>query len=192
VADRLYRQVVDQGVAAPWASSLAVLGTLGGTLGGAWVQRKAAVLQVREEAGAQGRARLWEERRAAYARVLDRCDDAHAAFAQVWELRQEAAGGAPLADGPGPVRDAAQEAQRTLAELRRAVAHVLPLGPQAVSRRAEALSKRQQQRVELVLGPAGGLEELRAELASLEEQYHLAYGAFTTAAQSVLAPDEHG
>ena len=92
---------MDQGIAALWASSLAVLGTLGGTLGGAWVQRKAAVLQVREEAGAQGRARLWEERRAAYARVLDRCDDAHAAFAQVWELRQEAAGGAPLADGPG-------------------------------------------------------------------------------------------
>ncbi|WP_371790026.1 hypothetical protein OG285_02520 [Streptomyces sp. NBC_01471] len=49
---------VDQGIATLWASSLAVLGTLGGTLGGARVQRKAAVLQVREEAGAQARARL--------------------------------------------------------------------------------------------------------------------------------------
>ncbi|MFJ5292584.1 hypothetical protein [Streptomyces sp. NPDC088348] len=49
---------MDQGIATLWASSLAVLGTLGGTLGGARVQRKAAVLQVREEAGAQARARL--------------------------------------------------------------------------------------------------------------------------------------
>lgn len=183
---------MDQGIAGLWASSLAVVGTLGGTLGGAWVQRKAAVLQVREEAGAQGRARLWEERRAAYARVPDRCDDARAAFARVWELRQEGADGTPLAAEPGIVRDAAQKAQRTLAELRRAVAHVLPLGPQAVARRAEALSKSQQQRVELVLGSARGLEELRAELAGLEEQYDLAYGAFTTAAQGVLAPDEDG
>ncbi|MEO3751936.1 hypothetical protein [Streptomyces sp. B6B3] len=183
---------MDQGIAALWASSLAVLGTLGGTLGGAWVQRKAAVLQVREEAGAQSRARLWEERRAAYARVLDRCDDAHAAVSRVWELREEATGGAPLAAGPGTVRDAAQDAQRTLVELRRAVAHVLPLGPQAVARRAEALSKKQQQRVELMLGPASGHEELRVELAGLEKQYHVAYGAFTTAAQGVLAPDEDG
>lgn len=37
--------------------------------------------------------------------------------------------------------------------------------------------------------PADGLEELSAELAGLEEQYHVAYGAFTTAAQGVLAPD---
>ncbi|MEV0261148.1 hypothetical protein AB0I49_07370 [Streptomyces sp. NPDC050617] len=186
---------MDQGVAALWASSLAVLGTLGGTLGGAWVQRQAAVLQVREEAGAQGRARLWEERRAAYARVLDRCDDAHAAFALLWELREEAAGGAaPLAapPGSGSVRDAAQDAQRALTELRRAVAHVLPLGPHTVARCAEALSKKQQQRVELMLDLASGPEELRAELAGLERDYHVAYGAFTTAAQRVLAPDEGG
>ncbi|WP_406144627.1 hypothetical protein [Streptomyces sp. NBC_01012] len=181
---------LDQGIATLWASSLAVLGTLGGTLGGAWVQRKAAVLQVREEAGAQNRARLWEERRAVYARVLDRCDDSHAAFAQVWELHQEAVGGAPLTARPGPVRDAAsQELQRTLTELRRAVAHVLPLGPQVVARQAETLSKKQQQRVERVLGPTNTLEEMRAELAGLEEQYHMAYGAFATAARGVLAPD---
>ncbi len=183
---------MDQGIAALWASSLAVLGTLGGTLGGAWVQRQAAVLRVREEAGAQSRARLWEERRAAYARVLDRCDDAHAAVAQVWELRQDATVGAPLAapTGPGSVRDAAQDAQRTLTELRRAVAHVLPLGPDVVARRAEALSKKQQQRVELVLDLDCGHDELRAGMPGLEREYHVAYGAFTTAAQGVLAPEE--
>lgn len=68
-----------------------------------------------------------------YARVLDRCDDSHAAFAQVWELRQEEAGEVSLAAGPGPVRDAEQDLRRTLTELRRAVAHWLPLGPLAVA-----------------------------------------------------------
>lgn len=108
------------------------------------------------------------------------------------ELRQEAGGGVPLAAGPGAVREAAQDAQRTLTELRWPVAHVLPLGPQAVARRAEALSRKQQQRVEVLLGSAGWLEELRAELAGLEEQYHVAYGAFATAARAVAAPDEDG
>lgn len=72
------------------------------------------------------------------------------------------------------------------------MAHVLPLGTQGVARRAETLSKKQQQRVERVLGSTDALAELRAELAGLEEQYHVAYGAFATAARGVLAPDADG
>ncbi len=61
---------MDQESATIWASGFGVFGTLAGALGGAYLQRRAAVEQVREQEGADIRSRLREERRVAFASVL--------------------------------------------------------------------------------------------------------------------------
>jgi hypothetical protein len=65
---------MEQGEAAVWAAGLGIIGTLLGALGGAWFQGLSARRQLREQAAAQVKHQLRDERRAAFADVLDRCD----------------------------------------------------------------------------------------------------------------------
>jgi hypothetical protein len=65
---------MEQGEAAVWAAGLGIIGTLLGALGGAWLQGLSARRQLREQAAAQVKHQLRDERRAAFAGVLDRCD----------------------------------------------------------------------------------------------------------------------
>jgi hypothetical protein len=57
-----------------WAAGLGIIGTLAGALGGAWLQGLSARRQLTGQAAAQVKHRLREERQAAFAAVLDRCD----------------------------------------------------------------------------------------------------------------------
>ena len=66
---------VDQGEAAVWASGLGIVGTLVGALGGAVVQGLISKRQVRDQEAVDVRHRLRDERRAAFAAVLDHCDE---------------------------------------------------------------------------------------------------------------------
>ena len=65
---------MEQGDATVWAAGLGIIGTLAGALGGTWLQGRSARWQLIEQAAAQVKHRLREERQAAFAAVLDRCD----------------------------------------------------------------------------------------------------------------------
>lgn len=74
---------MDQGEAAVWAAGLGIAGTLVGALGGAYVQARAGRKQVLDQETVDVRHRVREERRLAFAAVLDRCDDVTAALGPI-------------------------------------------------------------------------------------------------------------
>ncbi|MGC4995255.1 hypothetical protein [Streptomyces sp. DT195] len=74
---------MDQGDAAMWAAALGIAGTLAGALGGALVQGRAVRRQAQDQEAIDVRHRLREERRAAFAAVLDRCHEVEATFSPI-------------------------------------------------------------------------------------------------------------
>jgi hypothetical protein len=65
---------MEQGDATVWAAGLGIIGTLTGALGGAWLQGLSARRQLKGQQAAQVKHWLREERQAAFAAVLNRCD----------------------------------------------------------------------------------------------------------------------
>ncbi|GAA5029240.1 hypothetical protein [Streptomyces siamensis] len=78
---------MDQGDAAVWAAGLGIAGTLAGVLGGAYVQAGAGRKQVLDQETVDVRHRLREERRLAFAAVLDRCDEVVSALGTIIAAR---------------------------------------------------------------------------------------------------------
>ncbi|MCX5097471.1 hypothetical protein OOK36_54420 [Streptomyces sp. NBC_00365] len=74
---------MDQGDAAVWAAALGIAGTLAGALGGALVQGRAIRRQVRDQEAVNIRHQLREERRAAFAAILDRCSEVEPTFGPI-------------------------------------------------------------------------------------------------------------
>lgn len=80
---------MDQGDAAVWAAALGIAGTLAGALGGALVQGRVVRRQVRDQEAVDVRHRLREERRSAFAAVLDRCSEVEATFDSIIVARAQ-------------------------------------------------------------------------------------------------------
>lgn len=115
---------MNQTDAAVWAAGLGIAGTLGGALGGAFLQGRIARRQVRDQEAAAVRYRLREERRAAYLSLLDRCDE----FAQALEPVL-AASVQPDWRGDGADRTLWDPVDAALRVLRRAATDIAVTGP---------------------------------------------------------------
>lgn len=171
-----------------WASGLAVMGTLAGALSGAWLQRRAAVLQVREQESASERARVREERRQAVSQVLDCCDEAGERLGELWELRKQEVGeGAP---GRWERSEARAQAERgtdlALRAMRRAAWTCELCGPDRLGQEARVLHERMTERVLTLLHEEADLGGLRVLLAAQQQRFDTARHRFMEQARHVL------
>jgi hypothetical protein len=116
-----------------WAAGLGIIGTLAGALGGAWLQGLSARRQLTEQAAAQVKHRLREERQAAFAAVLDRCDQVVEALGPIIADRGH---GRQEEDS---YRELWASANAALRALQRAVTAVAITGPDRMAELASAI-----------------------------------------------------
>lgn len=183
---------MDQGSAAVWAAGFGVLGTLAGSLGGAYLQRKAALQQVREQAAAEARRQLRDERRTAFATVLDRLDAVGVTLNQIVEARaqpdwRDAEAGGELS---ARQREVWEPADAALRALRRAAWTLAVTGPDAMADLATEIHKASAARVLLALRSTDEWEAVRAELTAAGAQLDDLRSRFIQGAQAVLVSPE--
>jgi hypothetical protein len=117
-----------------WLTGLGIAGTLGAGLGSALIQRSIARRQVRDQEAADVRRSLRDERRAAYATVLDCCDEVDAALDPVIAARFQ-----PDWDEDSNHRELWTPTNAALAALHRSVVTAEISGPQHIADLALAI-----------------------------------------------------
>ncbi|MFF4548627.1 hypothetical protein ACFY1J_31080 [Streptomyces sp. NPDC001406] len=126
---------MDQGVAAVWAAGLGIAGTLLGAFGGAWVQARTTRAQVVHQEWAEVRLRIRDERRAAYAAVLEHYDRSRQATSIVLQYRTDH--GVRHTEVPEDLRRDERVAVETF---QRAVMDVAIAGPERMTTLADEIA----------------------------------------------------
>lgn len=125
---------MDQGTATVWAAGLGIVGTLGGALGGAYFASRSAARQVTEQEAVDVRHRVRDERRTAYATLLDQTDVVMAALDPIIVARFSP----DWAEGQNR-REMWAPANEALKALQRAVTAIAITGPDDMQDAAQAI-----------------------------------------------------
>lgn len=161
---------MDQGDAAVWAAALGIAGTLAGALGGAVVQSRAVRRQVRDQEAIDVRHRLREERRAAFAAVLDRCHEVEATFSPIIVAHAR-----PDWDDQAGHRELWAPTNAAMDTLQRAVTAVAITGPDSMADLASDIHEKQLAKANAMRLPAENFAQ-RVEM----------FGEHSTALKEVL------
>lgn len=173
---------MDQGDAAVWAAALGVAGTLAGALGGAIVQGRVLRRQVRDQEAVDVRHRLREERRAAFAAVLDRCSEAEATFSPIIVARTQ-----PGWDDNADHRELWAPTNAALEALRRAVTAVAITGPDSMADLAAAIHETVQAKANAMRLPAADFAQRVRMFGEHSTALEQAQRTFIQEARAVLA-----
>jgi hypothetical protein len=174
--------VMEQGEAAVWAAGLGIIGTLLGALGGAWLQGLSARRQLREQAAAQVQHQLRDERRAAFAGILDRCDQVAEALGPVIADRVQSR----LEEDA--YRELWAAANAALRALQRAVTAVAITGPDRMAELASAIHDAVLAQADSMRVPDLPFDERTIAFAQAGAALEDARRRFVQEARAVLAP----
>ncbi|MFF3884086.1 hypothetical protein [Streptomyces sp. NPDC001914] len=173
---------MDQGEAAVWAAGLGIAGTLAGALGGAFVQARAGRKQVHDQETVDVRHRLREERRLAFAAVLDRCDEVTSALGPIILARVQ-----PEWRDEGDHRGLWAPANEALSALQRAVTSVKITGPDEMMEHAAAVHDTLLAKANAMRAPGLNFAERTSAYAAASGELDVATQRFVDAARRVLA-----
>lgn len=173
---------MDQGDAAVWAAALGIAGTLAGALGGALVQGRALRRQVRDQEAVDVRHRLRDERRAAFAVVLDRCREVEATFGPIVVARVR-----PDWDDNADHRDLFAPTRAALNALEQSVTAVAITGPDRMADLASAIHKEARAKANAMSRPAADLAQRVRMFGEHSTTLEAARHDFIQEARTVLA-----
>jgi hypothetical protein len=172
---------MEQGDATVWAAALGIIGTLAGALGGTWLQGRSARQQAREQAVAQVTHRLREERQAAFAAVLDRCDQVEEALGPIITERIHS-----RQDGDS-YRELWTSANAALRALQRSVTAVAITGPDRMAELASAIHDAVLAQADSMRAPELPFDERTIAFARAGAALEEARRGFVQEARAVLA-----
>lgn len=173
---------MDQGDAAVWAAGLGIAGTLAGALGGAFVQARAGRKQVLDQETVDVRHRLRDERRIAFAAVLDRCDEVTAALNPIIAARVQ-----PDWRDEGDHRQLWAPANEALRALQRAETSVRITGPDEMADMALAIYTASLTQANALRDPSLAFDERTSQYAAASTHLSGTIQRFVNAARRVLA-----
>ncbi|MFH8406984.1 hypothetical protein ACH4FX_19605 [Streptomyces sp. NPDC018019] len=173
---------MDQGDAAVWAAALGIAGTLAGALGGALVQGLAARRQVRDQEAVDIRHRLRDERRAAFAAVLDRCSEVETTFGPIIAARAR-----PDWDDDADHRELWAPTNTALDALQRAVTTVAITGPDRMALLADAIHEEVRAKANSMRLPAADFAQRTRMFVEHSAALEEAQRDFIQEARAVLA-----
>ncbi|MFE1290871.1 hypothetical protein [Streptomyces sp. NPDC058751] len=153
-----------------------------GALGGALVQNRAIRRQVRDQEAVDIRHRLREERRAAFAAILDRCSEVEATFGPVIAARAR-----PDWDDDADHRELWTPTSTALDSLQRAVTAVAITGPDHMAHLADAIHEEVRARANAMRLPAADFAQRVRMFAEHGTVLEEAQRTFIQEARTVLA-----
>lgn len=176
---------MDQGDAAVWAAGLGIAGTLIGALSGALIAARSTRQQVKDQEAVDLRHRLRDERRAAFAAVLDRHEDVRVALDRVIlsEILPERRASTDRREVWGPLNTA-------LNAMQRAVMNVLVTGPNSMAQAAEAMHTAAVQQANTYRMPEMAADERAIRFAETTESLEEARNQFIDGAQKLTGAPE--
>ncbi len=170
-------------MAAVLAAFIGVVGALGGTLLGVWMQRRATLEQVAAQERAEARGQLRADRKTSYADVMDASERFITSLDEIVAARRSAAGSP---DGPGQWREIREESQAAMRELRRAIWNVRVSGPENMADLAKGLYDVNTQRFRIAFDEALTYAEMDEQLNDRNAAFRESRSRFVAGAQQIL------
>ncbi|MEU0741131.1 hypothetical protein [Streptomyces sp. NPDC006134] len=174
---------MDESMAAVLAAFIGVVGALGGTLLGVWMQRRATLEQVAAQERAEQRGQLRVDRAASYAEVMDASERFIASLDDVVAARR---GSVPPNAPREQWSEMREESQSAMRMLRRAIWNVRVSGPEEMADLAKELYDVNMKRFKVAFDSALSLEEMDAQLNVRNADFRRTRAAFVAGAQRVL------
>ncbi|MET9147163.1 hypothetical protein ACIGZH_25845 [Streptomyces sp. NPDC058319] len=174
---------MNESVAAVLAALIGVIGALGGTCVGAWMQRRATLEQIAAQERAEQRGRLRADRSASYAEVMDASERFIASLDDVVAARRNAAGSPGTTTTWGEMREESQAAMRML---RRAIWNVRVAGPEDMADLAKGIYDVNMQRFKIAFGEDVTFDVVDAQLNEKNAVFRQSRSQFVTGAQRIL------
>ncbi|MFJ9180142.1 hypothetical protein [Streptomyces sp. NPDC102360] len=174
---------MDESMAAVLAAFIGVVGALGGTLTGAWMQRRATLEQIAAQERAERRGQLRADRSASYAEVMDASERFIASLDDIVAARKESAGSRGPTSEWGPLRE---ESQASLRMLRRAIWNVRVAGPEDMADLAQGIYDVNMHRFRIAFGEALTFNEMDEQLNRRNAEFRQSRARFVVGAQRIL------
>ncbi|MEU9023627.1 hypothetical protein [Actinomadura sp. NPDC048394] len=165
------------------AAFIGVVGALGGTLMGAWMQRRATLEQIAAQERAEQRGQLRADRSASYAEVMDASERFIASLDDIVAARRESAGPQGPTSGWGQMREESRTAMR---RLRRAIWNVRVAGPEDMADLAKELYDVNMHRFKIAFDETLTFAEMDEQLRHENSEFRRMRSRFVAGAQRIL------
>ncbi|MFF2899987.1 hypothetical protein [Streptomyces sp. NPDC057966] len=174
---------MNESIAAVMAAFIGVAGALGGTLLGAWMQRRATLEQITAQERAEQRGQLRAGRGASYAEVMDATERFIASLDDIVAARRD------RITPSGPAQQWAQMREESLPAmrmLRRAIWNIRMSGPEEMADLARNLYDANMRRFKVAFDAALSFKEMDEEMNRQNTEFRRIRADFVAGAQHVL------